>query len=258
MSRTRAVRIVASAPDALFGVRDIAQDGDRVSARMSTGPHLAGPCGEPGAGALGVLADNVLGYALMASLPVGAWSISTEIWLDVIAPLPGDGGELTAAATPVSSGSFSTGRVLDEAGRLVAECRQRGRRSIDGPKVDYAVPRALPPSTPNGLGDLIGLGSEGDTHMLEMTSELANPRQMLHGGVSLAASELAAARSRAQSGSALPTTSVHIVHSRGVPLGAKVEFRTETVHAGRTLWLTDVLGTVEGKVCTATRVTAQG
>lgn len=257
MTAVRAVDIVPSAPDALFGVCEVEQSAARVRGRMHTGPHLAGPSGHMAVGALGVLVDNVLGYALMASLPVSAWSISTEIWLDVVAPLPGDGVDLVAEATAVVPGAFSVGRVCDAEDRPLAECRQRGRQSIDGPRSGAPETIAAPSPNDGGLGELIGLHATDETHLLQMTRELANPRMMLHGGVSLAASELAASRSRAQHGCDLPTTSVHIVHTRGVPVGATVEFRTRTVHAGRTLWLTDVLGTVDDKVCTATRVTAQ-
>jgi acyl-coenzyme A thioesterase PaaI-like protein len=259
MPQVRPLTFVGSGPDPLFAIGDIAQVDDRVTATMTTGPWCAGPDGRPAVGALGVLVDNVLGYAIMASLPPDTWSISTEIWIDVLAPLPADGTVLTGEAVTRQAGSFSTGRVMDEAGRLVAVCRQRGRRVEQGPDPHRPIPapHISVGRDGRGLGDLLGLRAAATGYALTMTTALTNPRDMLHGGVSLAASELVATSSRMEQGSALPTSSLHIMHTRGVPPGATVEFRATTRHAGRSLWLTDVEGEVDGKVCTTARVTAQ-
>lgn len=259
MIDTQQVGFVRSSPDPLFRIGPIAQDGGRVTATMTTGTWSLGPDGRAAAGSLGVLVDNVLGYAIMASLPAQSWSISTEIWLDLLAPLPDDGALLTADAHPRQAGSFSTGRVLDEAGRLVALCRQRGRLVEKGPDPDRSIPSAGPLAGQDGqaMGDLLGLRSDDTGWALEVTPVLANPRDMLHGGVSLAASEVVGTASRVEQGSTLATSSLHIVHARSVPIGATMEFRATTRHAGRSLWLTDVEGFVGDKLCTTTRVTAE-
>lgn len=258
MTEARQLTFLTSGPDPLFAMHDVGQDDDRVRGSMGTGPWLAGPDGRPAVGALGVLVDNVLGYAIMASLPPVAWSISTEIWVDMVAPLPTDGAVLTADAVILQAGSLSTGRVVDASGRVVAVCRQRGRPVGDGPSLGWTAPDVEIPTGLRSLGELIGLRSGGGAFELEVTPALANPRRMLHGGVSLAASEVVATWSRREQGSTLPTSSLHIVHTRGVPVGATVEFRATTRHAGRSLWLTDVEGAVDGRVCATTRVTAQG
>ena len=92
---------------------------------------------------------------------------------------------------------------------------------------------------------------------MTVTPALENPRRMLHGGISLCASEVAATRSRRVAGSDLGTSSLHIVHSRAIPAGSRVEFHTTTQHAGRSLWITDVIGVVDGRTCTIARVSAE-
>lgn len=246
----------------LLGVDVLRQCSDGVAGRMELGGWGAGPDGRTAVGALGVFADEVLGYALMASLPQGAWSISTEIWLDVVGDLPGVGASLTGHAVPLQPGAFSRGELRDAAGRVVVECRQRGRRAeapVSGQLESMvAVGPVRSQGGADGLATLLGMRDEGDTQLVEVHATLANPRKMLHGGVSLACSEVAATRSRLRSGCLLPTSSIHIVHTRGVPVGDTVVFHAETRHAGRTLWVTEVVGTVGGRVCTVATVTAQG
>lgn len=253
----REVTVLRSGPDVLFAVEDVVQAGDRLSASMAVAPWHVGPDGRPAVGALGVLVDNVLGYAVMATLPPGSWSISTEIWIDVLGPLPANGTHLMADAVPLQAGSFSAGQVVDESGRLVAVCRQRGRMVVDGPALDWTPEDVDLPGGVDDLCEWMGLRPGTESLVLDVSPALANPQGMLHGGVSLAASELAATLSRQQHGSSLATSSVHIAHTRAVPVGARIEFRATTQHAGRSLWLTDVVGTVDGKVYTTTRVTAQ-
>src|SRR5688572_524684 len=121
------VSMRASGPDELFGIGPLEQHGGAITGSMHAGPWTLGADGRPAVGALGVLADNVLGYAVMASLTPGSWSISTEIWIDLVGPVPTLETKLTAEAVPSQAGSFSLGRIIDEHGRPVAECRQRGR-----------------------------------------------------------------------------------------------------------------------------------
>lgn len=252
------LRIVSSAPDDLFDVRNIRQAGSVITASMEP-RRILGADGRPAVGAVGVLADNILGYAVMAALPQGAWSISTEIWVDLVAELDAVPTTLAGEAEVLNGAGFSTGRLLDASGRVVAQCRQRGRQA-DPPQ---PVPGQLPTSPSArgnddiGLNDLLGMRQVKEGLALETNPAVLNPRGMLHGGVSLAASEFAATASRVELGSMLPTSSVHIVHTRGVAKGATITFESNTKHSGRSLWVTEVLGRVEGKVCTVTTVTAQ-
>src|SRR5690242_14160912 len=77
-------------PEGLFRVDDLSV-GDAPHGRMITGPWMTGPDGRPSPGGLGVLVDDVLGYAILAARPRNDWSVSTEIALDVLGPVPGDG-----------------------------------------------------------------------------------------------------------------------------------------------------------------------
>jgi acyl-coenzyme A thioesterase PaaI-like protein len=257
----RELQFFTSGPAALFSVDVLRQCEDGVAGSMTFGPGSVGPGGGPALGALGVLVDEALGYALMGSLAPGAWSISTEIWMDLLGPLPPAGESLTIRTRAVVEGSFVTGEVHDASGRLVVRCSQRGREvppAVDPGGATSAARSALAglPVTED-LEVLLGLRTEGDVQLLQAHGGLANPHQMLHGGVSLAASEAVAARSRIDSGCSLPTSSVHIVHTRGVPVDAPLVLHTETRHAGRTLWVSEVVGTVGGKVCTVATVSAQ-
>ncbi|QBX55960.1 hypothetical protein EXE58_11135 [Nocardioides seonyuensis] len=256
--RLHEVTIVPSAPDTLFLGGSTRQSEDVIVAEMSVGEHLVGSDGRAAVGALGVLVDNVLGYALMASLPPDTWSISTEIWVDVVGVMPVE-GVLVGEATPKQAGSYAVGTVVAADGSPVAECRQRGRRFPGGiPSSSHksgsgaARHEVLAP-----IGDFLGFRRERDIDQLVVEHRHCNQRDVLHGGVSLAASEVAATDSRVRSGCELPTASVHIVHARGVPAGSRIDFETTTLHAGRTLWVSQVIGTVDGKVCTTATVTAQ-
>ncbi|TWH00889.1 uncharacterized protein (TIGR00369 family) [Nocardioides sp. J9] len=247
---------IPSEPERLFDVHGLQQVPGGVTCRSSLGAWATGPDGRTAPGALGVLADEVTGYALMASLPEGAWSISTEIWIDMVGELR-RGADLEACARPVQEGSFALGRIRDASGAVVAECRHRGRAV---PRPDGLDPSSVPVVGASGAADLASLlglhGGTGDA-VLPAHPSLLNPRGMLHGGVSLAASDVVATRSRIEAGSSLATTSIHIVHTRGVAAGANLELRATTRHSGRTLWVTDVVGTVDGRTCTVATVTAQ-
>jgi acyl-coenzyme A thioesterase PaaI-like protein len=81
--------IIASRPDPLFGIEDVAWAEPRVTARMRVGPRLLDAAGRSSPGALGVVADNVLGYAIIATAPAGGRAVTTEMSVDVLGPLPG-------------------------------------------------------------------------------------------------------------------------------------------------------------------------
>jgi acyl-coenzyme A thioesterase PaaI-like protein len=246
-------------PEAAFGVGAVSLGPDGVHGTMPTGRPYLGPDGRPSVGALGVLVDDVTGYAVIHGLIDGAWSVSTEIWLDLLGPLP-DSGTLSASARVVHAttvSGFTEGWVADDSGVRIAQCRQRGRAIPE-------TPFDLEPSSyhvrtgATDVAELIGLQPvDGRTTLLSITPDLENPRHMLHGGVSLCASEVTAVLSRMAAGVDLPTSSVHIAHTRGIPAGSEVLFRAETRHAGRTFWITEVTGWVNGKVACVSTVSAQ-
>src|ERR1700688_1931344 len=96
-------------PENLFGVGPVLAESARARASMPTGPWLRGRDGRLSPAGLGVLLDDVLGQAVLTSRPTGLWSVTTELNIDAAAPLPADGQQLSASASPV---------LLDDAGGL--------------------------------------------------------------------------------------------------------------------------------------------
>ena len=117
-------------PERFFRVTRPKAEGEVISSSMPTGPWLNGPSGRPLAGALGVLIDNVAGYVLVLGRPPGGWSVSAEITLDLLRPVPADGSVLTAEGSVRHAnqvGGFSSASVTDGSGQLLAVCTQHGR-----------------------------------------------------------------------------------------------------------------------------------
>lgn len=256
---------VDGGPEALFRLESVQTSGDVVSGSMPVGGWLAGPDGRTAAGALAVLVDDVLGYAIIAARPRDHWSVSTEITLDVFAALRTATGLLHAEARVVHTdrtGGFATGRVVDEWGEPVAVCAQRGRWiPVDADTIRPSGPDiTLDPADAVGINALLGLGTrpEDDTLEVEVGPRVQNPLGNLHGGVSLAATDAAAARVLAATdGPPLVTASVHIAYVRPVPAGATVGFRPTVRQRGRTTGLVEVDGLVGDRLCTTARVVAQ-
>jgi uncharacterized protein (TIGR00369 family) len=260
--------VVSLGPEALFRVSDFAHDGVVTKGSMQTGTWMLGPDGLPCAGSLGVLVDNALGLALIAKRPQGYWSVSAEISIELCAAIPIDGSLLRAEATLVQADAFgglASARVLDEGGRVIALCSQRGRfiesdqGSMPAPAWD-ADGDPLPHSSTSGAASLVGAEllptADGAKLNLTVTPRLVNPLGNLHGGISLCVSELVGLAALQQSGPQLETTSVHVVYARPVPLGCSVSFHASVTHRGRSLAVAQVISTNEGKPCTITTVTA--
>jgi uncharacterized protein (TIGR00369 family) len=204
-----------------------------------------------------VLVDNVLGYAIIGRRPPEHWSVSTEISMDLLTALPRDGSPLHASARVLhadTTGGFSVGEVIDDAGRLVAVCRQRGRFIASGP--DPAPVRfALPEGAVDALG-LLGASWRADGLDVEVTGVLENPMHNLHGGIALCLADLAAGRALADGGPALTTASIQMSYVRAVPGGSTLAVDVEVQHRGRTSGTVEVVGSVAGRPCTIGRVSA--
>lgn len=242
--------LIAGGPEGLFRLEPVTYAGDRLTGSMLAGPWLAADDGRVPAGAVGVLLDDVLGYALIGSRPEGRWSVSAEITVDVLEPLP-TRGRLHAEADLVhvgSLGAFATGRLTDDDGRLVAVGTQRGR----------FVPMAGDPGSPSYTP------VEGSTDVVRWLSStyaasgpfvvpdlMANPLGNVHGGMSLCLSDLVA---RGAVADHLTTASLHITYTRAIPVGATLAYTSEVRHAGRGLAVVDVTGSVDGRAATVARV----
>src|SRR4051794_18318127 len=182
---------------------------------MPVGPWLE-VAGRTPAGALAVLVDDVLGFAIVEDLPSGRWSVSAEITLDVLRPLP-SAGEVHASASLLhldALGGVAAGRVTDDDGTVIALCSQRGRfipapsGLVEGGSWGGPVP----------AGALERLLATRADEPVPATDALANEGGNLHGGISLCVADLVAAAVAPE----LVTASVHITYTRGIPLGSSV------------------------------------
>jgi uncharacterized protein (TIGR00369 family) len=93
--------VLESSPELIFRVARPVAEGEAVSSSMPVGPWLNGPTGRPLAGALGVLVDNVLGYAIMLHRPPGGWLVGAEISADLCGPVPGNAATVPEGLTGV-------------------------------------------------------------------------------------------------------------------------------------------------------------
>jgi uncharacterized protein (TIGR00369 family) len=266
------VPFVPGAAEALFCVAAVSGDPDRTTGTMQTGAASTGPDGGPCSGALGVLVDDVLGYAVVAARPAGHWAVSVEMFLDFCGPLPGPGEGLRAesrAVTVDASGGLAEGRVLDAAGAVVASCSQRmlfvpgepdGLAFPPGREPSAHAPGVVPPGT--GIVDLLGahLRREDDGAALDvaLTDRLANPVGNLHGGVLACLSELAGRHALGGSASPLATSSLHITFVRPVSLHQALTLAATVQYRGRGLGVASVTSrNAAGKVCSIATVTGR-
>ncbi len=249
-----------------FRLRDLETTADQVTGVMPPGPWLADRHGTPVAGSLGVLVDDVLGYALIRARAADGWSVSSEISIDVVRPL-----DFTPVAEPlqaatVGARSFDplgghTSGTVSAAGEIVAVCAQRGRWvPFDG----VLAAGSPPPVDLDGatcVEDLLGGTPDpvegGAALRLQVGPVLQNPLGNMHGGLSLCASDLVAGAAVTTWATPWLTESLRIQYLRPVPAGADVVFTAAVRHAGRTRAVVDVTGVVGGRVCTLAHVTGR-
>ncbi|MDT9592183.1 PaaI family thioesterase [Nocardioides zeae] len=237
---------------------------DELTGSMPATALRTGADGWPAVGGLGVLVDDVLGFAIIAAHPALAWSVSAEISIDVLGPLPREGElHVTARASQSSRGrGFASCEVRSDSGALVAMGRQHGR---------YVAGPAERPTTHvdarAGSRDAVQLsetlGLDEIPHGGSFALRLHDPRRWanalgnVHGGASLAASEATATHAAAPGNRALRTTSVAISYLRPAPVDAALTFRAQPIHRGRSVEVLEVVGSSGGRVCTHARVTRQ-
>lgn len=240
--------VVTTGPEALFGLGEITADSDgRFAGSMELGPRLEVD-GRTTPGVLAVLVDDVLGFALVEHLPRGRWSVSAEIGLDLLRPLPPEGRVHVSAVVRHRDalGALATGEVTTDDGEVLALVRQRGR-FVDAPADLVEEGSWGGPVSPGDLDRLLAVRADVPLRVAEV---LVNEGGSLHGGVSLFAS-IAVAEAAVP---ALVTASAHITYARGVAIGTEVTWRTAIRHPGRSLAVVDVAGVVDDRVCTTARV----
>ncbi|SEP48698.1 PaaI family thioesterase [Amycolatopsis saalfeldensis] len=240
-------------PEALFAVDDFTCSDGEVRARMLLGPWSDGP---GGAGSIGVLADNILGYALISQAPGERWSVSTQISIDFLRPLPGNGTWLSARGRTVHTGpatGLAEGSVFGEDGQLIARSRQWGKFVGRGPGPDVSSDVDHGRATAGvltGLRQAVG-AAEGHARLrFDVADELVNLHGTLHGGVTLWAAGLVAGAALSTLTTALNPASITVSYLRPLPHRDVAEFQAEVVSHGRSLALTRVTGRNRaGKPC---------
>lgn len=241
--------VVETGPEALLRFGEITASDDSVfSGSMALGPWLE-VGGRTPAGAVAVLVDDVLAYAITAAEPPGSWSVSVEITLEMLRPLPASGAvRVLGVLRHVDRlGGFATGQVAGGDGTVLARCSQRGRY-VKAP--EDLVEEGLAWGGPPAPGDLERLLAVRSGVPMATSDVLANESDSLHGGVSMLASDVVAGSLRPD----LVTASLHIAYTRAIPIGAEVTWRADVRHDGRSLSVVDVDGVVDDKVCTSARV----
>jgi acyl-coenzyme A thioesterase PaaI-like protein len=243
-------------PEALFAINRFEAGELLVVGEMPVPEDGFAPLG------IGVLVDDVLGYAIVTARPPDTWSVSTEISIDFVEPLTASSGVLRGEGRLVhsdSSGGFAIGTVRDEAGTVIAHCRQRGRFVPIADDVNPyrgAIESAVPAATSSELTEILGLSAAGEDRLsIEVVAGLRNPLGNLHGGIALALSGWLAGK-RGADRSHLPVSSIHVNYVRPIPGGSKVEFFADRAHRGQSLTVTRVMSyTGPGKPRTIATVT---
>jgi uncharacterized protein (TIGR00369 family) len=246
-------------PENLFGIGPVLAESGRARASMRTGPWLRGRDGRLSPAGLGVLLDDVLGQAVLIKRPAGLWSVTTELNIDVVAPLPADGRPVSATAAPVlldDAGGLARGEVLDAAGRCLAVGTTWGRFFTGIPDAVFDPPE-LPDDIARGecLSDLLQVRVP-DTGLLNLPSraDLGNPQGVVHGGVLLCLAVMSAGQALRESH--LEIASVRVVYLR--PAVNELEFAPVIVHRGRSLGVIRVdVTNAAGALCTSATVTAR-
>jgi uncharacterized protein (TIGR00369 family) len=183
---------------------------------------------------------------MLVPRPKDGWAITTEIGVDYLAPIPLDGSVVTAEARPVGAdaeGALSQGSVLAADGRLLAVATEWGKFTPGVPDVGATVAE-VDTHTPRTVLSLLGAEiSGGDPVTLSVPGSpaLANELDMVHGGIMLTASEVAAAAALpGHPGRPFVTASVRVCYLRPSPVRGVTQFRTRIVHAGRSFGVVEV------------------
>lgn len=261
-------------PELLFGVRLVEDPRDgRWHGTMPSGLWTRGPDGAPSCAALAVLIDDTLGVAGATHQPEGRFAVTTELSVDYVAPPPSDGSVLTSEGGVVSAhdrGALATGTVRDAAGRTLAVMSLRGRYIPLLPEV-AAGASAQPEPSPGDPADadasrhdsllsVLGAAVHADDEQVRLrvppNVRLTNGSGVLHGGIALAASQLAASY-RLPAGEGMALSSTRITYLRQLEISGDIDFVATVVHGGRTFRVIEVTAYGPGGV-PCTRATVAG
>ncbi|MCW2747297.1 MAG: hypothetical protein JWP10_439, partial [Nocardioidaceae bacterium] len=255
--------IVRSGPDNLFRVHDVRVGEGTARGEMDRGDWSSFEGHPIGVGALGVMADDVTGYALATVRRPATWMVSTEISIDAFSGLL-EASSVRMEARVVQSdsvGGFATAKIFDQHNALVAVATQRGRWIPLATSGKMKQPPPIPGIPEGDLGDMLNASTRVDGTDLVLgliCGDLhANVEHTMQGGITIAAADVAATAALAVEGMPpLVTASLRIGYTRGVLVGDSVEYRAVTKHRGRSLGIAEVTASVAGKVTAVVHVVA--
>ncbi|MFE6509457.1 PaaI family thioesterase [Nocardioides sp. NPDC057767] len=248
-------------PERAFGV-ELEERGDIVTGRTRAGVLPLGADGKLAAGALGVLVDDTLGFALVGAARRPSWSVSVEIALDFVGPLTGASGlHATGLATDLDgTAGFAQGEVRDDQGRMLVSARQHGRY-VPLPTPDRMAPRLERLLTGSDVLDLLGATVSTEAAATTLTIDdpapWLNNLETLHGGIGICAAEAAATCATLDGAEALRTTSISAAFGRPMRGDGAFAFVAKTLQAGRTLRVVEVVGSAQGRACIFARIIRQ-
>lgn len=257
-----------AAAERLTMVTDVASEGGHGSGRAFLGPWLADADGYLVEGASAVLADDVLGSVAVARRPEGCWSLTTDLTFERVGPRVRPGVSVTGRAELLhadAATSLAECRILDDQGQLVALGTQRGlyRPVPEEPEfVGGGSGEVLEPPTARDVDELLGLdtecGATGDALHMSIGSGTRNHVGILHGGISLMGSMIAARRELQRTDHAdLVPVSAHLTFPRPVPEDeGTMQYTTVVTHAGRSFAVLRVYGMLRGTVRTMAQISA--
>lgn len=263
-------------------IEDVIFEAEQTVVHARGGPWSHLPDGRAGAGSLGVLVDNALGYDAGRWADPQGWLVTREIRMDYLADVPIDGQLLTAvgrAEPPRGLAGFGAGEVLDASGRVIAVTTDWVRYGSPFPlkftNVESGSRSAgLAPGVPNGPGgpgcavDALDAVSgtwsptvaptEQSGLVVSVTPDVMNEAGSFHGGAAFAASVLTAELELAHSRPDARVTSAHVVHVGAGDPGETITFTAEVPHLGRSAQLLRVTGVDSaGRVIVMATITSQ-
>jgi acyl-coenzyme A thioesterase PaaI-like protein len=278
----------------LTGVTDIVSEDGHGSGRATLGQWLADADGFVVEGATGVLVDDVLGSVAVARRPTGCWSLTTDLTFERMGPRLRPGTEVTGQAELLhadNATSLAEARVHDAEGRLVAIATQRGlyRPVPEEPEFVGGSTEPMAAPTAEDIDELLGLtcgassdvgpaggagpnavddagpatrgvsADAGEGLRLPVGPRTRNHVGILHGGISLMASMIAAKRELERLGHpGLVPVSAHLTFPRPVPEDeGTMQYTTVLTHAGRSFAVLRVYGMLRGTVRTMAQISAQ-
>lgn len=252
------------AAEELFGLGPVEVDGDTAWATMRTAGWMTGPDGAPAAGMLGVLFDDVVGQATLTARPDGHWPVTTELSVDVVAPLSVDGTLLTATSRLLAAGpevGTAQGEVRAPDGAVLAVATVSTHYVPGVPDTAGSAPAAAVPRGDH-VHEVLGGMLESDpghraTLVVPPGPTVGNVTGSGHGGVLAALAEVVAAAAVRDDRHPLRTQGLRCVYLRPAVLDGPVRVEAHVVRRGRASALTRVEVTGgDGRLCTAATVTA--